>query len=107
MNNSRITDAEMAIIKGMFAENDEALKLMRKIFLPSLDASAPLGMIMDMWIPVEIDDVTPEQALINIKARKTLITHVEQCLMLLKNLAGTKDETPEQTAKRVFSNSSK
>ena len=105
--NNRITDAEMAIIKGMFAENEEALKLMRKIFLPSLDYTAPLGMIMDMWIPVEIDDVTPEQALINIKARKTLITHVEQCLMLLKNLAGTKDETPEETAKRVFKNSSK
>lgn len=104
---NRITNDEMAIIKGMFAENDEALKLMRKIFLPSLDTSAPLGMIMDMWIPVEIDNVTPEQALINIKARKTLITHVEQCLMLLKNLAGKKDETAEQTAKRVFQNSSK
>lgn len=107
MNKNRITDAEMAIIKGMFAENDEALKLMRKIFLPSIETDAPLGMIMDMWIPVEIDNVSTEQALVNIKARKTLITHVEQCLMLLKNLAGTKDETPEETAKRVFQNSSK
>jgi hypothetical protein len=105
--NNRITDAEMAIIKSMFAENDEALKLMRKIFLPSIEVDAPLGMVMDMWIPVEIDDVTPEQAIINIKARKTLITHVEQCLMLLKNLAGTKDESAEQTAKRIFKNSSK
>lgn len=107
MNNNRITDAELAIIKGMFADNDDALKLMRKIFLPSLEVDAPLGMIMDMWIPVEIDDVSPEQALINVKARKTLITHVEQCLMLLKNLAGSKTETVEETAKRVFKNSTK
>lgn len=105
--NNRITDAEMAIIKSMFAENDEALKLMRKIFLPSIDTDAPIGMVMDMWLPVEIDDVSAEQALVNVKARKTLINHVEQCLMLLKNLAGKKDETPEQTAKRIFKNSSK
>lgn len=105
--NNRITDAEMAIIKSMFAENDEALKLMRKIFLPSIDTDAPIGMVMDMWLPVEIDDVSAEQALVNVKARKTLINHVEQCLMLLKNLAGKKDETPEQTAKRIFKDSSK
>lgn len=105
--NNRISDAEMAVIKGMFADNDDALKLMRKIFLPSIEIGAPLGMLMDMWIPVEIDNVSPEQAIINIKARKSLITHIEQCLMLLKNLAGTKEETVEQTTKRVFKNSAK
>lgn len=104
---SRITDEDLAVIKGLFADNESALKLMRKIFLPEIDVTAPLGQVVDMWMPVEIDDVTPEQALVNIKARKTLIVHIETCLMQLRNMAGTKDETVEQTKKKLAQNSSK
>lgn len=107
MKPMRITDEELAVIKGLFADNEEALKVMRKIFLPEIDYSAPLGQLVDMWIPVEIDDVTPEQALVNIKARKTLIIHVESCLMQLRNLAGKKDDSVEATKKKLQQDSSK
>lgn len=103
----RITDAELATIKSLFAENEDALKLMRKIFLPEIDYTAPLGQLVDMWIPVEVDDVSPEQAIVNIKARKTLIIHVESCLMQLRNLAGKKQETVEETKKKLQRDSSK
>lgn len=103
----RITDEELAVIKGLFAENEEALKLLRKIFLPEIDYTAPLGQLVDMWMPVEVDEVTPEQAIINIKARKTLIIHVESCLMQLRNLAGKKEESVEITKKKLMQDSSK
>jgi hypothetical protein len=103
----RITDAELATIKSLFAENEEGLKIMRKIFLPEIDYDAPLGQVVDMWMPVEVDEVSPEQAIINIKARKTLIVHVESCLMQLRTLAGTKEETVESTKDKLMKNSNK
>lgn len=107
MKQMRITDEELAVIKGLFADNEEALKVMRKIFLPEIDYTAPLGQLVDMWIPVEVDDVTPEQAIINIKARKTLIIHIESCLMQLRNLAGKKEESVEITKKKLMQDSAK
>lgn len=107
MKQMRITDEELAVIKGLFADNEEGLKVMRKIFLPEIDYTAPLGQLVDMWIPVEVDDVTPEQAIINIKARKTLIIHIESCLMQLRNLAGKKDDTVEATKKKLQQDSAK
>lgn len=107
MKQMRITDEELAVIKGLFAGNEEALKIMRKIFLPEIDYSAPLGQLVDMWLPVEVDEVSPEQALVNIKARKTLIVHVESCLMQLRNLAGQKEDSVEATKKKLAQDSSK
>lgn len=103
----RITDEELAVIKGLFADNEEALKLMRKIFLPEIDYDAPLGQLVDMWIPVEVDGISSEQAIVNIKARKTLIVHIESCLMQLKNLAGKKQDSVEETKKKLMQDSSK
>ena len=80
----RITDVELSIIKSLFAENDDALKLMRKIFLPELDPKAPIGQNIDLWMTIKVEDMSPEEALINIKARNTLISHIEQQLMQLK-----------------------
>ncbi len=103
----RITDEELATIKSLFAENEAALKVMRKVFLPEIDYNAPLGQIVDMWMPVEIDEVSPEQALVNIKARKSLIVHVESCLMQLRNLAGSKVDSVEKTKEKLMKNSNK
>lgn len=103
----RITDAELSIIKGLFAENEPALKLLRKIFLPELDPTAPIGQNIDLWMTIKVEDMDAEAALINIKARNTLISHVEQQLMQLKTLAGFKKETVEETKDRLAKDSSK
>ncbi len=44
---------------------------------------------------------------INLMARNTIIIHVEQQLNQLRMLGGTKDETPEETVKRLAADSSK
>lgn len=103
----RITDAELGLIKATFAENDLLLKLLRKIFLPELDPNTPIGQNLDLWMTLSVENLTPEDALINIKARNTVIQHVEMCLQQLRILAGRKDETPEQTKDRLRQDSSK
>lgn len=103
----RITNDELGLLKNTFAENDVLLKLMRKIFLPEIDLNAPIGSQVDLWMTIKIEDQTPDQALINLKARNQLITHLEMCLNQIKILAGMKDETPEQTKARLAKDSSK
>jgi hypothetical protein len=103
----RISDSELQLIKNTFAGNDDLLKLLRKIFLPEITAKAPLGQNIDLWMTVAIENLSPEQALINLKARNSLIQHVEMQLQMLSILAGQKDESVEQTKARLKKDSSK
>lgn len=103
----RLTNEELATIKALYSDNPQALKVLRKVFLPELDASAPLGQNFDLWMTLKIEDQSPEQVITNIKARNTLINHVESCLMQLSMLAGQKTETVEETKARLAANSTK
>lgn len=103
----RYTDEELGMIKNTFKGNEKLLKLLRKVFLPELDPDAPIGQVIDLWMTVKIDDLTPEQALINIKARNTLITHIDQQLYGLKILADSDDLTAEEMIEKVKKNSAK
>lgn len=87
----RITATEISILKSTFAGNEELVRVMRKIFLPELDPFAPIGQIIDLWMTIPVDQMTPDQALINLKARNSLIAHVDSCLNTIKVLA----ESPE------------
>jgi len=103
----RITDDELATIKSMFADNLPGLKILRKIFLPEINANAPLGQNLDLWMTMKVEDQSPEAIITNLKARNTLISHVEQCLMQLNVLAGQKTETVDDTKARLAANSTK
>jgi hypothetical protein len=97
----RITDEELALIKSTFAGNEKLLKLLRKIFLPEITADAPIGQNIDLWMTLKVDELPHEQAIVNIKARNTVIQHLEMCLGQLNILAGIKDETVDQTKTRL------
>ena len=103
----RITPSEVNLIKNTFKGQEELLRLMRKLFLPTLEAYVPLGQNIDLWMTVKIDDMTPEQAIINLKARNSLIAHLDQVLLSIKTLAESPEETPEQALMRLKKNSSK
>jgi hypothetical protein len=103
----RITDEELVTIKAMFADNLPGLKILRKIFLPEINANAPLGQNLDLWMTMKVEDQSPEAIITNLKARNTLISHVEQCLMQLNVLAGQKTETVDDTKARLAANSTK
>lgn len=103
----RITPTELGILKNTFKGQEELLRLMRKLFLPELDPFVPLGQNIDLWMTVKIDSMSPEEAIINIKARNALIQHLDQVLMSIKTLAETADETPEEAVERMKKDSTK
>ena len=103
----RFSTEELAKIKALYGSNEEALKLLRKVFLPELLPDAPIGQNIDLWMTFKIEDMDADQALINLKARNTLISHLEQCLLQLSLLAGQKDETVEDTISRLKKDSTK
>lgn len=103
----RITDADLSMLKNTFADNDELLKLLRKIFLPEITADAPVGQNVDLWMTLKLEELTPEQAMVKIIARNTVIQHLESCLGQIKILAGQKTESVEETKKKLLKNSSK
>jgi len=103
----RLTNEELATIKALYSDNPQGLKVLRKIFLPEINPTAPIGQNLDLWMTLKIEDQSPEQVITNIKARNTLINHVESCLNQLSVLAGQKDETVEETKARLAANSTK
>ena len=103
----RITPTEMTILQNAFKGNEELVRLMRKLFLPELDPYVPIGQNIDLWMTVKVDDMTPEQAVINLKARNSLISHLDQVLNSIKTLAETANETPEEAIERLRKNSTK
>lgn len=103
----RISDEELQEIKALYAENPRALKLLRKIFLPEITADAPISQNFDLWMTMKLDGKSPEEKLIALEARNSLIQHLENCLMQISILAGQKTETVEQTKARLEKNSSK
>lgn len=105
----RYTDDELELIKRTYAgESGELLlKLLRKTFLPELDPSLPVGQMLDLWMTVKIDDMSPQDALINLKSRNTLIAHLELQLMQLKILANQDSSTPKEKAEKILKDSSK
>lgn len=103
----RITTEERLLIQKVFKNNDPLLKLLRKVFLPELDPNAPIGGLIDLWMTVDVKDMSPEMALINIKARNTLIHHVDQQLMQLGLISSLEEETVEQIVERKKKDSSK
>lgn len=103
----RISDIELSLLKNTFSENDALLKVLRKIFFPEITAEAPIGQNIDLWMSLDINGMSPEEAMINLKARNSLIGHIENCLLQIKILSGMKDESVEETKDRIKKNSSK
>ena len=108
----RYTNEELRLIKNTFSENDDLLKRIRKVmlqmpldavdlsalelikkkevlavlrktFLPTLDADAPINQQLDLWMTVQIIDKTPDEASPHIQARKKLIDYLDQQLCVL------------------------
>jgi len=116
----RYSDAELSLIKNTFAENEDLLKALRKVFLqipldeldksaiignihgktevlkvlrkcylPTIEADAPVQQIIDLWMTIDIKDKTPEGAWPFIIARENLINYLEQQLLFLETLDDT------------------
>lgn len=177
----RFTDAELSLIKGLFADNEallyalrksllgfvldehestlikglskEAFALIRKTFLPTIDPASPFFQMTDMAMALNVDikekseeealpliiakaieiqymeealgklegtytepftynlldlaRFTDENVFVNITARNYLLSYIDSNCKQLEFLAGTKEETVEQTVARLQKNSAK
>lgn len=103
----RFSDRELKLVQATFKDNEELLKLLRKVFLPVIDPAAPLGQVIDLWMTANYDQLDPEQIAIEVKARQKLILHIEQRLLELQGLSNMKLETEEEKAIREKKDSSK
>ncbi len=95
---AKLTEIEVALIKNTFKGNEPLMIAIRKILLPVADENSPIGEQTDLWLNVEIDNLPPEQAIINIKARNLFISHLEGGLNKLKVLSEQVEMTDEQKA---------
>ncbi len=80
----RITPEEMELIKRTFSGNEMLVRLMRKLFLPELDPKAPIGQMVDLYMTIKVEELSMEDALVKLRARNELISHVDQVLMTIK-----------------------
>lgn len=115
----RFTDAEIGIMKSVFAENKALLKIVRKFFLqlpmsdtektllsqvktretiqvlekcilPNIDGDAPFHQVIDLWMTIKLDGMTPDTAIYHLESRDILIKYLDA---MLKELRDEKVET--------------
>lgn len=103
----RFAEDELKLIKTVFSKNEPLLKLLRKVFLPSYDPKSPFGQGVDLWMTVDVRQMTPDQAYTRLLARNELIMHVEQQLLQLQALANMKVESEEEKEVRKQKDSTK
>lgn len=112
----RYSDEELRLIKSNFAENESLLllmrkamfqfpitpeerellvsqfgteeinNLMRKTFLPEIQADIPIGQSIDLWMTVEMRDRDPARVMVDLVTRKSLIKRIEVGLECLKGV---------------------
>lgn len=104
---AQLDKTEIELIKNTFKGNEALMIALRKIFYPAFDINAKIGEQIDFWLNVKFDDITPEQALINMKARKHLIEHVEGGLMKLKAISESVEPTEAEIKEKTHKDSSK
>ena len=92
----RITEKERELLRATFGDNLPLLKLLRKVFLPEIQADAPLGQNIDLWMSVRVEEMDFQQQIINLKARNILIQHIETQLQALNALS-----QPEPTESEI------
>lgn len=117
MSQLRYTDEELQLVKGVFAENDialkalrkhflqlpknavdlsilqgfkdDVLKVLRKTFLPEMDGDLPIGQNIDLWLTIKFDDKMLLESYHILKSREMYIEYIGQ---QLKSLEGGKEK---------------
>jgi len=111
----RFSNAELGLMKSVFAENKDLLKSLRKFFLemelneteksffgqlksrevvnliekcfsPKLDGNAPFHQIIDLWMTVKIDGQDPEIANLNLASRDIVIRYMDKKVAELRDM---------------------
>lgn len=112
----RFSEEELELMKATFADNDNLIKAMRKMFLqmplnavdlsvltgrfkdkelnrvvrkeflPELNADVPLGQQIDFWMTVPLNQLLPDVGAVHLKAIKVWTDYINQQLDVLKDV---------------------
>jgi hypothetical protein len=96
----RFTDEELNLVKNTFKGNERLVKLLRKVFLPEYDPNAPVGQVIDLWMTLDLANLSEQEREVRLFARNGLIMHVEQQLMQLQVLAELPEDGESTEEKR-------
>lgn len=108
----RFNEAELGLMKGLFADNDELVyairkvmlqldlnmgeqavinglteegfNLIKKLFLPEMDGDSPITQLADLRIGLDIKSLSPDGAWPMIKAKEIEIDYIKQQLEVLR-----------------------
>jgi formate dehydrogenase maturation protein FdhE len=72
-------------------ENVDIASVIRRTFLPVIEADSPIQQVIDLWMTIEIKDKDPFSIQNNILSRELLIKYLEQQLAFIENGAGSTD----------------
>jgi len=103
----RFTKEEMDWMKATFKDNDNALKTLRKIFLPEYQYDSPIGQVVDLFLVLDLKQIPKMDRELAIESRNQLILHLEKQIQQIKILTLVKDETPEEISERLKQDSNK
>lgn len=101
----RFSTEDLELIKVLFKE-DKHLKLLRKIFLPTIDGTEEIGVLTDALL--RYNESEPNETLIQkIKTDLLVLKHIEGQLAQLKSLAQGRLLTEEERKELATKNSSR
>ncbi|MCP3684620.1 MAG: hypothetical protein GY861_18290 [bacterium] len=67
----------------VFKESKEAMAVLRKAFLPELEADAPIAQPVDLYLTLNFAEKSPEDALDQIMIRALVMDYIDQQLSVL------------------------
>jgi len=65
------------------SDHPEVLGVLRKTFLPTIDGDAPFNQVIDLWMTIDIKDKSASEGLNFVIARAKLIKYLDQQLEVL------------------------
>lgn len=105
----RFTEQEIATLRATFKGNLPLVKLMRKVFLPPYDPSAPIGQTVDsIWMGLDqLAQMNPQDREMIILTQIRMNNLIERGLLQLQVLSEMEEESPEQIESRRKKDSAK
>lgn len=105
-----ITEEDRKIIRDIFKDNDTLLRVIRKVFMPTVsDANLPVEELSkDLWFAgVDFVSLSKDEVQARVIARAEAIKFVAGGIMSLKQIANIKEETEMEKAMRRQKDSTK
>jgi len=73
---AELTEEEIESLEPI-SKSPQALDLLRKAYAPSLDMEAPFSQIIDLWMTIDVKELTPVQVRLALEVRASLESYLE------------------------------